>query len=76
MTNSNRTTRLPDNNRVLLGFGATYAVMTGLKVQAGYLHVFVPQGSINGSASPSAGRIIGMYHGAANNFSIGAIYKF
>ena len=50
--------------------------MTGLKVQAGYLHVFVPQGSINGSASPSAGRIIGMYHGAANNFSIGAIYKF
>jgi long-chain fatty acid transport protein len=76
VTDSNRTTRLPDNNRVLLGFGATYTVMTELKVQAGYLHVFIPQGSINSSASPSAGRIIGMYHGTANNFSIGAIYKF
>ena len=76
VTNSNRTTRLPDNNHILLGFGATCAVMTGLKVQAGYLHVFAPQGSIDGSATPSAGTIIGMYRGAANNFSIGAIYKF
>ena len=76
VTNSNRTTRLPDNNRLLLGLGATYAVMTDLKVQAGYLHAFIPQGSIDGSASPSAGRIIGSYHGAANIFSIGAIYKF
>lgn len=42
VTNTNRTARLPDSNRVLLSVGIGYALTEYMDVDVGYTHIFLP----------------------------------
>ena len=76
VTNSNRTTRIPDSDRYNLGIGATYSVLPNVNLQAAYLHTFFSGGSISSAASSTSGIIVGNYSASANSFSLGATVKF
>ncbi|HET7883743.1 MAG TPA: outer membrane protein transport protein [Acetobacteraceae bacterium] len=76
VTAENRTTRLPDSNRFILGLGATWSVTESIKLQTAYGHVFLPAGSIRSAASTTSGLIVGTYSDAANVFSVGAVIRF
>jgi long-chain fatty acid transport protein len=76
VTNSNRTTRIPDSDRYNLGIGATYSVLPNVNLQAAYLHTFFSGGSISNAASSTSGIIVGNYSASANSFSLGATVKF
>ena len=76
VTDSNRTTRIPDSSRFDLGVGATYTVLPGINLQAAYLHAFFLSAPINNAASSTSGVLIGSYKTSANTFSLGATVKF
>jgi long-chain fatty acid transport protein len=80
VTDSNRTTRVPDGNHYDLGFGVQYQVLPNTTLQLAYLHVFVPDGTINSTASTSAltpsGTIIGDYADSDNSVTAGVVMKF
>jgi long-chain fatty acid transport protein len=80
VTDSNRTTRVPDANHYDLGFGAKYQILPNTSLQLAYLHVFTPGGSINSTASTSAltpsGSIIGSYADSDNSVTMGMVMKF
>lgn len=80
VTDSNRTSRLPDANHYDLGFGAQYQILPSTSLQLAYLHVFSPGGSINNTASNSpltpSGTIIGNYDDADNSVTAGLTVKF
>jgi long-chain fatty acid transport protein len=42
VTNSNRTARLPDSNRVMLSIGVGYKLMEHMDIDVGYSHIFLP----------------------------------
>lgn len=76
VTTANRTTRIPDYSRWLMGVGLTYSVLPNLTVTASYLHLFGGQAAINGSAAPSAGVIVGNYKDSDNSAALGFTWKF
>jgi long-chain fatty acid transport protein len=80
VTDSNRTTRVPDNNHYDLGFGVQWQALPNTNVQLAYLHVFVPDGSINSTASSGgltpSGTIIGSYADSDNSVTMGVVMKF
>jgi long-chain fatty acid transport protein len=73
---ANRTTRLPDYDRWELGVGATYAVLSNVNLQVGYVHEFAGNVSIRSAASPTSGVIVGTYNDSADVVSLGATIKF
>jgi long-chain fatty acid transport protein len=80
VTDSNRTTRVPDANHYDLGFGVQYQVLPSTTLQLAYLHVFSPGGNIDSTASTSAltpsGTIIGSYADSDNSVTAGVVMKF
>ena len=80
VTDANRTTRVPDANHYDLGFGVQWQVLPSTNVQLAYLHVFVPNGSINSTASASgltpSGTILGSYADSDNSVTMGVVMKF
>jgi len=76
VTDSNRTTRIPDCNRYDLGIGMQYKVLPSTTLQIAYLHLFSPGGSINNSAGAAAGTITGNYDLSANSVTAGLTAKF
>ena len=76
VTDANRTSRLPDNNRYGIGVGLTYAAFGKVDLQVAYLHVFFPTGTINETASPTSGTLIGKYSLSTNAASIGIRVRF
>jgi long-chain fatty acid transport protein len=76
VTDSNRTTRIPDANRYLLSVGGQYAILPNVTVQAAYLHVFVTGAPIDSAASATSGVIRGKYSNNANVWSVGAKVRF
>jgi long-chain fatty acid transport protein len=76
VTPANRTTRLPDSNRVLLNVGAQYDVLPNVTLQVAYSHVFFANAPINSAASPTSGIMIGEYSISADSASLGAKIKF
>ena len=76
VTDSNRTTRIPDSNRYDLGIGMQYKVLPSTTLQIAYLHLFSPGGSINNSAGAAAGTITGNYDLSANSVTAGLTAKF
>jgi long-chain fatty acid transport protein len=42
VTNSNRTARLPDSNRLLLSVGVGYQLGEYMAIDVGYTHIFLP----------------------------------
>ncbi|MEM6665766.1 MAG: outer membrane protein transport protein [Pseudomonadota bacterium] len=82
-----RTPRIPDEDRVWLSIGATYAPTDRLKLSAAYTYIFIDDGSINranaNDADPLVGGLgdLGGISGEArdqsvNMLSLSASYKF
>jgi long-chain fatty acid transport protein len=76
VTDSNRTTRIPDYSRFMIGVGATYAVLRNVNLQAAYLHLFSGDAKIDNAASATSGRIVGKYSDTADSASLGVAVKF
>ncbi len=80
VTDSNRTSRVPDADHYDLGFGAQYKITPAATFQIAYGHVFTPGGSIHSTASSSlptpSGTLIGNYSASDNSFTAGATMKF
>jgi long-chain fatty acid transport protein len=76
VTDSNRTSRVPDSNRYLIGIGAQYDVLSNLTVQVAYAHVFFDSAEITSQASMTSGVLTGKYSNSANTVSLGARYRF
>ncbi|WBO59893.1 outer membrane protein transport protein [Acidocella sp. MX-AZ03] len=53
VTDSNRTSRVPDANHYDIGVGAQYKLTPATTFQLAYGHVFTPGGSVNTTASSS-----------------------
>ena len=76
VTDANRTSRVPDNNRYGIGVGLTYAAFDNVDLQVGYSHVFFPSGTINETTSPTSGTLVGKYSVSTNVISIGIRVRF
>jgi long-chain fatty acid transport protein len=76
VTESNRTSRVPDSNRYLIGFGTQYGILPNLTVQAAYAHVFFGGAEVTSQASATSGVLIGKYSNSADTVSLGAKYRF
>jgi long-chain fatty acid transport protein len=76
VTNSNRTSRVPDANHYDLGAGVQYRVTPAATIQLAYGHVFTPGGSVNSRASATSGVLIGNYNASDNSFTAGVSMKF
>ena len=76
VTNGNRTTRIPDADRALLGGGVTYSLLTNVNVQLAVLEVLSGTTKIDNSASPTAGIIRGTYNTQATTVSLGMTARF
>ena len=59
VTDANRTTRVPDANRFLLGCGATYSLLPDVNLQLAVLEALSGPAKIDNSASAAAGTIRG-----------------
>lgn len=80
VTDSNRTSRVPDANHYDLGFGAKYMITPATTFELAYGHVFTPGGSINTTASSSlptpSGTLVGDYSASDNSITAGVTMKF
>ncbi len=79
VTDSNRTSRVPDANHYDLGVGAQYKITPAVDLQFAYGHVFTPGGSINSTTSglpTPSGTLIGNYAASDNSFTAGLTAKF
>jgi len=76
VTDSNRTSRVPDSDRYLVSIGAQYEIMPNLTVQAAYAHVFFASAQIMSQAGTTSGVLIGKYTDTANTVALGVKYRF
>jgi long-chain fatty acid transport protein len=76
VTDANRTTRVPDANRFLLGCGATYSLLPDVNLQLAVLEALSGPAKIDNSASAAAGTIRGTYHTHATVVSLGMTARF
>jgi long-chain fatty acid transport protein len=74
VTDSNRTSRIPDSNRYILGIGAQYDVLPNVTLQIAYAHVFFASAPI--SSQTASGLLAGTYSDAANTASLGVKVRF
>jgi len=78
-TDLTRGARLPDEDRIGTGVGATYALTPRMNVRVGYLHEFPGFGGdkVNYSNNfPNAGTLVGSYANNADVLSAGVTMKF
>lgn len=80
VTDSNRTSRLPDSDHYDIGVGVQYKVTKNTTLQAAYAHVFTPGGKIHNTAYSSSltppGLITGSFDTSANSLTLGITTKF
>jgi long-chain fatty acid transport protein len=76
VTDSTRTTRVPDTDRVLLGAGLTYGLVPNVNLQFAVLQVLTAGAKIDNSASTAAGVIRGTYHSGVTVVSLGVAARF
>nr|WP_294554276.1 outer membrane protein transport protein [uncultured Rhodopila sp.] len=76
VTNSTRTSRIPDSNRYDISIGAQYEVSANVTVQAAYAHVFFASAPVTTQASATSGILIGEYSNSANTASLGVKVRF
>lgn len=76
VTDANRTSRVPDNNRYGIGVGLTYAAFGNVDLQVAYSHLFLPSATINQTTSPTSGTLVGKYSSSVNTASIGIRVRF
>jgi long-chain fatty acid transport protein len=73
---TNRTVRIPDNDRYGIGGGLTYTPLPYLDLQFAYVHLFLPSAKINESVSPSAGVLRGTLSVSDDSVSLGMRVRF
>jgi long-chain fatty acid transport protein len=76
VTDQNRTSRIPDSNRYILGIGAQYDVLPNLTLQIAYAHIFFEGAPVTSQASATSGLLVGKYSNAADTGSLGVTYRF
>lgn len=64
-----RTARIPDNDHIIIAFGANYKVSRAGSVDVAYHHGFIKKASVN-TFVPGAGRLFGTYKVSADVLSI------
>ncbi len=76
VTDGNRTSRIPDSNRYILGIGAQYDILPNVTLQVAYAHVFFTAAPVSTQASATSGLLAGSYSSAANTASLGVKVRF
>jgi long-chain fatty acid transport protein len=76
VTDSNRTSRIPDSDRYLVSVGAQYDVLPNLTLQAAYSHIFFTSAELMSQASTTSGVLVGKYTNSADTASLGVKYRF
>lgn len=72
---SNRTARVPDEDRIWLSIGASYDVDDHMTIDAGYSYLFTLNDSVVGLRNAAPGTEV-VFDGGAHIFSIGGSLKF
>ena len=75
VSNAYRTARVPDDDRYWLSIGASYQVLPGTTVDAGYAHIFVHSPRIT-EVSATGDVLTGKYSNAIDIFSFGTRSRF
>lgn len=72
---SNRTARIPTNDRIWLTFGVGYQFDDNIAIDASYMHVFIADGNLSDTAS-SGQNLKGTFEGGADVFGISLTVDF
>jgi len=78
VNDTDRTARLPDQNRLWLSVGGQYRVSKDGTLDFGYAHLFVKDASINQNAGNAGanGQLVGTYKGTIDIFGAQFAYRF
>jgi len=78
VNNTDRTPRLPDNNRTWFSVGAQYKFNPQTWLDFGYTFIYIPNSSINQNlgSTPQNGLISGNYHNNVNLAAVQLTYTF
>lgn len=71
---TNRTVRVPDEDRVWLSIGATYDMNDHMSMDIGYSYLFALEDSVVGLRTAPGNQVV--YDGGAHIFSVGGSIKF
>ena len=78
VNDTDRTARLPDNNRLWLSFGGQYKLSKDGTLDLGYAHLFIKDAPINqnGGNANANGQLVGNYKGSVDIFGAQFAYRF
>ena len=78
VNDTDRTPRLPDNNRLWLSFGGQYKLSKDGTLDFGYAHLFIKNASINQNAGDANfnGQLVGTYKGSVDILGAQFAYRF
>jgi len=79
VNDTDRTARLPDNDRLWLSFGGQYRISKDSTLDLGYAHLFIKDAPINQLNPPppaSNGQLVGTYKGSVDIFGAQFAYRF
>jgi long-chain fatty acid transport protein len=78
VNDTDRTVRLPDQNRLWLSVGGQYKVSKDGTLDFGYAHLFIKDASINqnGGNAAANGQVVGTYKGSVDIFGAQFTYRF
>ncbi len=78
VNDTDRTARLPDNNRLWLSVGGQYKLSKDSTLDFGYAHLFIKDAPINQSnpATAGGGQLVGTYKGSVDILGAQFAYRF
>jgi long-chain fatty acid transport protein len=77
VNNTDRTARLPDQDRFWVSIGGQYRMSTASTLDFGYAHLFVNDASINQTnPGPTGGTLVGSYKAAIDILGVQYAYRF
>src|SRR6267378_4759110 len=78
VNDTDRTARLPDNDRLWLSFGGQYKMSKDSTLDLGYAHLFIKDAPINqnGGSAAANGQLVGTYKGSVDIFGAQFAYRF
>jgi long-chain fatty acid transport protein len=78
INDTDRTARLPDNNRLWLSVGGQYRLSKDGTLDFGYAHLFIKDAPINQSqvATAGGGQLVGTYKGSVDILGAQFAYRF
>ena len=78
VNDTDRTARLPDNDRLWLSFGGLYKMSKDSTLDLGYAHLFIKDAPINqnGGSAAANGQLVGTYKGSVDIFGAQFAYRF